>query len=165
MAIAARVRPAIRSRGKLPTRYEASERNNGQDAFPDTFCAIDPWSPCWSPCRSTNRMRGDSRLLGKLQRSSHCTRQPLLDHLVGALLDRHRNLEAECLGGLEIDDKLIFDRHLHRQIGWFLALEDTVDIGRSAAKQVDKIGAIGHQSATYRKQPVSIDRRQAKLRR
>ena len=34
---------------------------------------------------------------------SRCSREPLLDHLVGTLLEKERHVEAERLGGLEID--------------------------------------------------------------
>ena len=37
-------------------------------------------------------------------------------------------VEAERLGGLEVDDQLELGRLLHRQVGWLLALEDTIDI-------------------------------------
>ena len=50
------------------------------------------------------------------------------DHLVGALLHRYRNGQAERLGGLEVDDQLELGRRLHRQIAWLLALQDTIDI-------------------------------------
>ena len=37
-------------------------------------------------------------------------------------------VEAEGLGGLEIDRQLVLGRRLHRQIGRLLALEDAVDV-------------------------------------
>ena len=37
-------------------------------------------------------------------------------------------VEAERLGGLEIDDQLVLGRRLHRQVGGLLALEDAIDI-------------------------------------
>jgi len=33
-------------------------------------------------------------------------RSPLFDHLVGKLLEMQRHVEAEYLGGLEVDDQL-----------------------------------------------------------
>src|SRR4029077_3252790 len=36
------------------------------------------------------------------------------DQLVGDLLELHRYVEAQRLGGLEVDDKLILRRRLHR---------------------------------------------------
>ena len=38
------------------------------------------------------------------------------------------HVEAEGLGGLEIDHQLVLGRVLHRQISRFLALEDAVDV-------------------------------------
>jgi hypothetical protein len=46
----------------------------------------------------------------------------LFDYLAGAREDRDR--QAERLGGLEIDDQLVFGGLLHRQAGWFGPLED-----------------------------------------
>ena len=37
-------------------------------------------------------------------------------------------VEAERLGGLEVDHQLVLGRRLHRQVGRLLALEDAVDV-------------------------------------
>ena len=52
----------------------------------------------------------------------------LFDDLVGALLEKERHVEAERLGGLEIDHKLELDRSLDGKLTWLLALEDAIDI-------------------------------------
>src|ERR1700747_3803456 len=63
-----------------------------------------------------------------------------LDHLVGAREQRRGHVDAERLSGLHVDHQLVLGRHLHRQVGWFLALEDAVDGGCRAPVLVDKNG-------------------------
>ena len=58
----------------------------------------------------------------------------LFDHLVGALLEMQRHVEAQRLGGLEIDDQLELCRRLHWKVGRLLALEDAVDVSCRLAK-------------------------------
>ena len=48
----------------------------------------------------------------------------IFDHLVGDLLEMHWHVEAQRLGGLDVDNKLKLRRHLHWQITRLLALED-----------------------------------------
>jgi len=62
---------------------------------------------------------------------------PLFDDLVGASEHRRWQCEAERLGGLEIDHQLVLGRHLHRHIGWLLALEDAIDVAGSLPIWVD----------------------------
>src|SRR5258708_18049634 len=52
----------------------------------------------------------------------------LLDHLVGCGEQRLRYCQAKHPCGLEIDDKLILGWRLHRHVGPFLALEDSIDV-------------------------------------
>jgi hypothetical protein len=51
-----------------------------------------------------------------------------------------RALEAERLGGLEVNDPLVLGRRLHRQVGWSLALEDAIDVGAGLRVSSTKSG-------------------------
>ena len=87
------------------------------------------------------------------------------DHLIGDLLEMHRHVEAQRLGGLEIDDKLILRRRLHRHVGWLLALEDAVDVAGRAPVLIDPIRPIGDQAAGGDEVAIEVDRGQLVPRR
>jgi hypothetical protein len=72
----------------------------------------------------------------------------LFDDLIGAGEQRRRDFEAERFRRLEIDDKLIFRRRLHREVSWLLALEDAIDIAGRAPVLVDNVRPV--RSATAR---------------
>ena len=54
--------------------------------------------------------------------------EPLLDHLVGAELDRRRQFDADRFGGLELDDQLEFFGLLNRESGGFRATAPSHDL-------------------------------------
>src|SRR6516225_8637972 len=78
---------------------------------------------------------------------SRCSREPLLDHLVGTLLEKERHVEAERPGGLEVDHQLELDRGLDGKIARLRALEDAIGVDRRAPKIIDQVISIGQQAA------------------
>jgi hypothetical protein len=81
--------------------------------------------------------------------ATECTaaKASLFDHLVGAAEDRWRHSQTERLGGLEVEHQLILSRHLHRQIGRLLALENAIDVSCRAPVGIDRVGPVGDQAA------------------
>jgi len=76
-------------------------------------------------------------------------RRGLLDHLVGALLELQRHVEAERLGGLEVDHQLELDRGLDGKLARLLALEDAIGIDRRAPKLIEPVISVGQQAAEF----------------
>src|SRR5215472_7620380 len=83
-----------------------------------------------------------------------------LDHLVGAGEHARRQLKAERLCCLEVDDQLVLGGRLYRQIGRLLALENAIDVAGCAALLVDLISSIGDQAATGDESADGVDRGQ-----
>ena len=54
-----------------------------------------------------------------------------------------RHVEAERLGGLEVDHRFVLGRRLHRQIGRLLALEDAVDVAGGTPVLIVEIRPVG----------------------
>src|SRR6516164_11369485 len=61
---------------------------------------------------------------------------PSLDHLVGERNQLVGNLDAERLGGLEVNDQLELDWRLHRQIARCFAAQDAIEVRRRATPQI-----------------------------
>jgi hypothetical protein len=61
---------------------------------------------------------------------------------IGGWEERFRHLDAERLGGLEVDDQLEFAWLQDRQLGGLGALEDVARIDANLAKTVGKVGSV-----------------------
>src|SRR6516162_3145280 len=89
---------------------------------------------------------------------------PSFDHLVGADEQRLRHGKAERLGGLEVHHKLVLGGRLHRQVSWFLALQNAIDVACRAPVLVDSIRSVGDQGAFRDAKAVGVDGGQLVLR-
>src|SRR5262249_26794012 len=70
-----------------------------------------------------------------------------LDHLVGAGKERRRHIEAERLGGSQVNEKLILGRLLNRKFSRISPPQDAIDIDRRAPPEIDRIRTVGYQAA------------------
>jgi hypothetical protein len=73
----------------------------------------------------------------------------LLNHLVGAGKKRWRNVEAERLGGGQVDNEIELGRLLDRQVGGFRSAQNPVDIVGRAPVEVREVRSVGHQSPGF----------------
>src|SRR2546422_952071 len=71
----------------------------------------------------------------------------LLDDLVRPLEQRLRDRQAECFGGLEVDDQLELRGLLDREVGGFGTPEDLVHIDGAAPDELAVIRAVAHPCA------------------
>ena len=116
-------------------------------------------------------MRGDggrfttpppSRLEARSRLSKHsCS----FDHLIGASEESRRDLEAEGLRGLEVNDQVEPGRLLDRKISWPRALQDLVDVSCRAMAALERVRSIGHQAADLHEGTDLVHRREAMLDR
>src|SRR5262249_15564007 len=71
----------------------------------------------------------------------------LLDDLVSPQQERLRNCPAESLGGRAVNNELELRVLLNRQVGWFRAPQDLVDIACPKPVHVRKAYSVKHQAA------------------
>src|SRR5262249_45142503 len=86
-------------------------------------------------------------------------RDASFDHLVGEREQLWRNIEAECLGRLEIDGQFKLRGLRHRQAGWLLALEDARGMTPHQTVEIGHIGAVTDKAAGRGEIATAIDRR------
>src|SRR5215468_11072256 len=94
------------------------------------------------------------------QQRTHAAQQTqqLFNHVVGASEHQWRHVEAQRLGGFEIDDHLKLGWRLDRQSGRRRTFEDAVDVHCRLAELCGEITAIRDQAARVRKNAIEIDR-------
>src|SRR5262245_103417 len=84
-----------------------------------------------------------------------------LDNPIRALQQRRRDRPAERPGGLQVDGQLELGRLLDGQIAGLGALQNLVDVGSGATKQICKVRSIGHEAALSNAFTPWVDRRQS----
>src|SRR6516164_2883873 len=89
----------------------------------------------------------------------------LLNDLVRLGGEIRRHLDAERLGGLEVDDELKSGRLHHRQVCRFLPLENSSGVDASLAIAVGDVSAVTHQAARQREFTPLVDGRNGVSRR
>jgi hypothetical protein len=53
-----------------------------------------------------------------------------LNHLIGGDQETGRDGEPQRPRGFQVDNGFVLGRRLHRKVGWLVAAQDAVDIGR-----------------------------------
>src|SRR5262249_48924885 len=90
-------------------------------------------------------------------KAAGCVR--LLDYLVGDGQQGFGHVDAEGLGGFEIDHELEPYRPQHWKVAGFFAVENATRINAELAIKLRYVGPIAHESAGVRKITLEIERR------
>src|SRR5262249_23030664 len=83
----------------------------------------------------------------------------LIDHFVGRHQDRVWHGQTKCLGSLEIDDQFLLGGRLHRQVGYFSAFENAINVARGLPIRFNRIRSVGNKATLYGENAKRINRR------
>src|SRR6266568_508937 len=86
---------------------------------------------------------------------------PSFDHLVSAGEYGCRNIDAQRLRGLEVDDNVEFCRQYHRQFDRLLTLHNPADVVTGLAVGIGSAGTIADEAAGFGLLAISENRRHA----
>src|SRR5262249_9745545 len=87
------------------------------------------------------------------------------DHLVGAGEQRRRHLEAERLGGRQIDNEIEFGWLLDWDIGCLRSAKNLIDKVGGAPEQIGEVWSIGHQTPHFDVFAETVHRRYPRAQR
>src|SRR5262245_19206924 len=79
------------------------------------------------------------------------------DHLVGTGEQCRWYFDPECFRRLEVDNKFVLGRPLHRHVGGLLASEDAIDVTRRSPVVVQQVGSKREQAAVHGEEARGID--------
>jgi hypothetical protein len=80
---------------------------------------------------------------GSGDRSVELAKGHLINHLVSALLEMQRHVEAERLGGSEVDHELELDRRLDGELARLRAPQDAIHIDCRTPPIIDLVISVG----------------------
>src|SRR2546428_5660500 len=78
---------------------------------------------------------------------SPCPCAPLLDHLIRLEKEGRGDGEAECFGGLEVNDQLELGGLLHRQLGGAGTFQNLVHVGGGLPVHPRSARPLGHEAS------------------